>query len=371
MPFNAEYTNEITVWRTPTHPPDTSGGEYLLSVAVELPIYFVLPLGVNEFEHSVRLGDAVEKITLFQDCVKFYYGDFFSTDGHLRYKVLRQTEARGQVEAQPPPTGRKYIEKLKSVARITTPIRFQQRDRFVLYQLRPYCERLMQACNRLLEAERSTYFSMAWVYPYSLSFLSVDLYWVSLYQNGRRVEAFPFMGNAHRIALQPPHPAVPGDFTKVQAAAGTEDVFPDWWLYFCKAASHHGQQNYREAVIEAVIALEMALSQFVRKKWKERAVSQNAIDRAKRDVSLSIMINIELVALADPARRPSDQLIGKLNTARKLRNDIVHEGKIDVSELESKECVGVVKQALLLMCPDIYSGSLMASIIAIEQTQGE
>ena len=156
----------------------------------------------------------------------------------------------------------------------------------------------------------------------------------------------------------------------VTSAVSGQDTYPDWWLYYCKAATHHGQQNHREAVLEAIIALEMALSIFVRKKWKQRGVSQNRIDLAKRDVTLSMMMNIELMALTDDDRKPSSELIGRLNNARRLRNDIVHEGRIDVSESEGHECISSVKEALLFMGPHIYEGTLMHSIFAGEERKG-
>jgi hypothetical protein len=217
----------------------------------------------------------------------------------------------------------------------------------------------MEACNRIMEAERSTYHSMAWTYPYRLSFLSVGLFWVALYSGGERKEAFPFMGNAARLALNPPYPAVAADFAEVVAAIGDQDAYPDWWLYYCKAAAHHGQQNHREAVLQAIIAPEMALSKYVRMKWHEHGVPNNAIDRAKRDVTLSMMTNIELMALSDPGRRPPIELLAKLDRARKLRNQIGHEGKTDVSDGEASDCLTSVKETLLLLSPSIYEGHLM------------
>ena len=365
MPFNVEFTNVITVWLPPSVAADTDGDEFTLSIAVELPVFLVLPNGVDTYEHVVVVKGVVEKLTVYQDCVKYYYGDHFSQDHRLRYMVLRRSEAQDQIK-ECPQSDRKYVENMRSVVRFTRLVRIRNRDQFVLHQLRPHCEVLMEACNRILEAERSTYYCMAWTYPYRISFLSIGVFWVSLYKGGERKEAFPYMGNASRLALNPPSPAVPDDFEKVTTAVGGQDAYPDWWLYYCKAATHHGQQNHREAVLEAVIALEMALSSFARKKWKQQGVSNNAVDRAKRDVTLSMMINIELMALAEPGNKPSLELIGQLNKARKLRNDIVHEGKIEVSETEAGGCLDCIREALLFMSPDIYDGQLMESIVATE-----
>jgi hypothetical protein len=78
------------------------------------------------------------------------------------------------------------------------------------------------------------------------------------------------------------------------------------------------------------------------------------------------MLNIELMAVADPARKPSGALIGRLNAARQLRNNIVHEGKTRVSEAEAADCLASVKEALLFMGPHVYNGELMTSIVRSE-----
>jgi hypothetical protein len=360
MPFNIEYTNNITVWSPPNAPPDISGDVFNLSIAAELPLWLTSPKNVAAYEHDVMLGDVVERVTVYQDCLKYTYGDHYSPDRTLRYHVLRGDDL---ASVDPPNLARRRVfEKLRSVARIVLPIRVRNREFFEAHQLRPHCEALMEACNRIMEAERSTYYAMAWNFPYRISFLSVGIYWVSLYRDDERIDAFPFMGNASLLALNAPYPAMSTDLDKIRAAVGGRDAYPDWWLYYCKAATHHGQQNHREAVLEAIIALEMAISRFVRTKWREHGVSNNAIDAAKRDVTLSMMINIELMSLAELRNKPSSELIGRLNRARQLRNEIVHEARVAVSELEAGACLAAVKEALLLIAPDIYAGALMNGI---------
>jgi hypothetical protein len=360
--FNIEFTNRIRPWSLPTAVPDTEGDEFTLSVAAELPIYLVLPEGLNIHKHTVVIDGASIDVTIYQDCYKYYYGDYFSPDHILRYQVLRLPEAQEHIRAQPS-SDCKYVQKLRSVVRLTQPVRIRERDYFISHQLRRHCELLMEACNRIMEAERSIYYKMAWTYPYQLSFLSIDLFWVSLYQGSERKEAFPFMGNAARLTLNPSHPGAAEDFAKITTAIGGQDTYPDWWLYYGRAATHHGQQNHRGAVLEAIIALEIALSTFVRTKWRQRGVSNSAIKRAKDDITLSMMTNIELMVLSDPERKPSSDLIGRLNKARGLRNNIVHKGMSHVSETEADDCLTSVKEALLLLSPSIYEGQLMDSIV--------
>lgn len=106
------------------------------------------------------------------------------------------------------------------------------------------------------------------------------------------------------------------------------------------------------AVVNAVIALEAALSDFVRLQWGNRGVSKSRIDEAEKDISLSLMLNIELMSLSPETNKPQAELIGRLNSARRLRNDIIHNKKRDVSYEEAKESVESVRQLLS------YLGSL-------------
>jgi len=106
------------------------------------------------------------------------------------------------------------------------------------------------------------------------------------------------------------------------------------------------------AVVNAVIALEAALSDFVRGQWKNRGVSRSRMNEAEKDISLSLMLNIELTTLAPEGNKPQAELLGRLNRARRLRNNVVHNKKRDVTYEEARESVQSVRQLLS------YLGSL-------------
>jgi hypothetical protein len=104
--------------------------------------------------------------------------------------------------------------------------------------------------------------------------------------------------------------------------------------------------NLPMAVVNAVIALEAALSDFVQDQWKNRGVSKSRIEEAEKDISLSLMLNIELTALTPETNKPQAELLGKLNHARRLRNDIIHNMKQAVSYKEARESIESLKQLL-------------------------
>ena len=124
------------------------------------------------------------------------------------------------------------------------------------------------------------------------------------------------MGNAGLIALNPPE-TTHSSFERVVAALRPDHEYPIWWQYYCKAATLLGQESNRNAVLEAVIALEMALSSFVQRRLLERGVTKNQLDCVERDLTLSLSISIELTSLAPDNAKPSPELVGRFESRTK------------------------------------------------------
>lgn len=132
--------------------------------------------------------------------------------------------------------------------------------------------------------------------------------------------------------------------TLIQQYMSEEVDFVKSRLFDAEEALYNG--DLPMAVVDTVIAIEAALSDFVQAQWRKRGVSKSRIDEAERDVRLSLMLNIELTALAPEDNKPPAELIGALNNARQLRNKIIHEKKRDVSHGQAKESVESVRKLL-------------------------
>lgn len=89
------------------------------------------------------------------------------------------------------------------------------------------------------------------------------------------------------------------------------------------------------------MALESALSDFIHTRWEKEEVSKSRIEDFDSEVNLSLMLNIELTALAPKDNKPPSKMVGGLNRARKLRNNIIHnKGTLGYSDAaESLQCV--------------------------------
>ncbi len=113
-------------------------------------------------------------------------------------------------------------------------------------------------------------------------------------------------------------------------------------LFDAEQALYDG--DFALAVVIAAIALEARLSDFVNSEWRRRGVSKNRLDQVDKEIKLSLMVNVELTALAPDANKPSAELVGALDRTRRIRNGIIHDRKTAVAYSNAKESVESVKQ---------------------------
>jgi hypothetical protein len=86
----------------------------------------------------------------------------------------------------------------------------------------------------------------------------------------------------------------------------------------------------------SVIAAEVATQRYVHKKLVASNVSKTKLEEAEKDLTYSLMLNVVLPAVAPDDKKPDKDLLGKMNRARSLRNDYMHDGDLPK---DSKEIV--------------------------------
>lgn len=108
------------------------------------------------------------------------------------------------------------------------------------------------------------------------------------------------------------------------------------------AFCHYGY--YDLALLEVCVASESALWQRFERDVLLRGASQNRLDEAKSDITFSQLLNVHLFLMTDMDQLPDWQnLLGRLNWARKRRNEAVHTGRL--SQAVSASEVGAAIQA--------------------------
>lgn len=110
------------------------------------------------------------------------------------------------------------------------------------------------------------------------------------------------------------------------------------------ASVESGMLSY--ALLLMVIAGEMATARFIRERLLEKGVSKGKWDESKNDVTYSQMLNLHLFSLTPPHMKPDRQLLGELNRARALRNELMHEGKFSLSHSDVRSLLESTKEYL-------------------------
>jgi hypothetical protein len=105
-----------------------------------------------------------------------------------------------------------------------------------------------------------------------------------------------------------------------------------------QARSFLEQENYRNAVLEAVIALEITVSSIIRKKALEKGITEQETENFMTNVGLKSSIEIVLRLLVSESLPPEEVLQG-CKGAITIRNDIVHRARSSVTQREAQDAI--------------------------------
>ncbi len=95
----------------------------------------------------------------------------------------------------------------------------------------------------------------------------------------------------------------------------------------------HEARRYLEAgalnfsVLLSVVAAEIATRRFVVERCLAFGVSKKKLDNYESDYKFSMLLNVEMFVLTPPDMKPDRDMIGKVDRARVMRNEYMHEGK--------------------------------------------
>ncbi|MBB4081153.1 hypothetical protein GGR28_003801 [Lewinella aquimaris] len=108
----------------------------------------------------------------------------------------------------------------------------------------------------------------------------------------------------------------------------------DWSVdLFIKAKEElFHNKNYKYALLDSFIFIESLVGSLVTSAKIERGLSKSTIKNYEKDIGISYQINIELPLLFPSFVGENKAIISDLNKIRKIRNDIVHKGKVVTGE---------------------------------------
>lgn len=129
-----------------------------------------------------------------------------------------------------------------------------------------------------------------------------------------------------------------------RAAVSGANKNDDAVLFLRSAKSYIEGGTLHLALLQLAIAAEIATMRYVHSEYIRRGVSKTKLQERQSEISFGIMLNLEVIALAPPSRPPDRQLLGRVDRLRKLRNDLMHNGKFGASLLELRQMHAAVKQ---------------------------
>lgn len=109
-----------------------------------------------------------------------------------------------------------------------------------------------------------------------------------------------------------------------------------------QAKGFYNQENYRMAILEAVIALEIVISSIIRRLADEKEIQESEIRNFMVDVGLTGIMKVVLKLLIQEAL-PSDEVVSGCKGAISIRNDIIHEARLSVSPREALDAINNIE----------------------------
>jgi len=89
------------------------------------------------------------------------------------------------------------------------------------------------------------------------------------------------------------------------------------------------------SILESVIALELVLSNFIRQEGEKRNIGDSDIKNYIKNIGVTGNIKVTIKMLIEN-NLPSDDVFEKCKSGISIRNKIVHEGRENVNENETK-----------------------------------
>lgn len=111
----------------------------------------------------------------------------------------------------------------------------------------------------------------------------------------------------------------------------------------------HSVSQYRNSIIEAVIALEPIIYSAVKKKWRHQGLSETKIKDQLSKVDLNHLITIEISQLINITDQIENEVFTKVLEAVGLRNKIVHRNLLSVSESQSENVTTNIEKMIQLL----------------------
>jgi len=109
-----------------------------------------------------------------------------------------------------------------------------------------------------------------------------------------------------------------------------------------QAKSFFDQENFRMAITEAVIALEIVVSSIIRRIAAQKGISEGETEDLLVEVGLARSLKIVLKLLV-PESLPTEEVISRCKGAITIRNGIIHKERLSISPREAQDAINSIE----------------------------
>ncbi len=109
-----------------------------------------------------------------------------------------------------------------------------------------------------------------------------------------------------------------------------------------QAKSFFDQENFRMAILEAVIALEIVISSIIRRIAAQKGISEGETEDLLVRVGLTRSLKIVLKLLI-PESLPKEEIIAGCKGVISIRNGIIHKERLSVSPREAQDAINSIE----------------------------
>ena len=323
--------------------PTLDDGSYKIEIGTELP--FFLP-GLGDMgEEKFTIGDY--ELNVCNSMVRAYIGEGKDDNDRLPYYLIHRKglkdfrnhkAAAAGFHAVPMRTfvsHQFFVEGTPPEATIEANLKSWQSD-------------LVSATSQLIDAIRQIVPEKAIHLKSYKSITSYPVFWIVISGKNDVRGCEQFAGSMLLSSAKPVFSLEQDELKEIknQLNVGKDKALVQQILLSATSDRFYG--NLEQALIQTCTACELAISIAFVEYLKKQGLSNTSIDTYVDDFTFSQLLNIQLAIIVDKKPEKYSEIIGKMNWARKRRNEIVHKGE-STQVLTEKDIIDTITAAETLI----------------------
>lgn len=169
-----------------------------------------------------------------------------------------------------------------------------------------------------------------------------DLFGLNFLSDGRGIMSASFAGGITVVNPLRNHEIS----NKIEQSVTNKEDIPLWEELLLNAEQYLYQTEFRHSVLESIIALELVVSEFVRKRCQQKGISNKVANNYLKNVGLTGNIEVTLRLLLDNRQLPDQIILQKCKASINIRNAIVHKGRKNILSIDAQDSLKYSKMLI-------------------------